>query len=160
MRIPVVYTTGKFKYHEADPVPGTSRYYLPEPRDIEINGVNFSVSWGFLEDENSSNIVSYDEILNHNVSKERRTFHQNDILLLDICVYDYGGDIDIDLLNDGTYQEKSINGIRGIFKNESATTSAGPVKNTHPRYYFNYAKDGKIVMIQCDKLNTINEIVS
>ena len=83
-----------------------------------------------------------------------------DILLLDICVYDYGENIDINLLNDGTYQYKSINGVEGIFKNETATTSSGFVKNTHPRYYFNYVKDGKIVMIQCDKLNTIDEIVS
>ena len=149
-----------FMYHGGDPVPGSSKYHLPEPRDVEINGVNFSVSWGFLEDKNSSNIASYDNILNHKVLKERRTFHQNDILLLDICVYDYGENIDINLLNDGTYQYKSINGVEGIFKNETATTSSGFVKNTHPRYYFNYVKDGKIVMIQCDKLNTIGEIVS
>lgn len=149
-----------FMYCDGDPVPGSSKYHLPEPRVVEINGVNFSVSWGFLEDKNSSNMVSYDKILNHKVLKERRTFHQNDILLLDICVYDYGENIDINLLNDGTFQEKSINGIDGIFKNETVTTSSGLVKNTHQRYYFNYAKDGKIVMIQCDKLNTICEIVS
>ena len=63
-------------------------------------------------------------------------------------------------LNDGTYHDKSINGVKGIFRNETVTTSSGLVKNTHQRYYFNYAKDGKIVMIQCDKLNTIGEIVS
>ena len=112
-----------FMYHGGDPVPGSSKYHLPEPRNVEINGVNFSVSWGFLEDENSSNISYYDEILNHNVLKEQRTFHQNDILLLDICVYDYGEDIDINLLNDGTYHDKSINGVKGIFRNETVTTS-------------------------------------
>ena len=149
-----------FMYHGGDPVPGSSKYHLPEPRNVEIIGVNFSVSWGFLEDENSSNISYYDEILNHKVLKEQRTFHQNDILLLDICVYDYGEDIDINLLNDGTYHDKSINGVKGIFRNETVTTFSGLVKNTHQRYYFNYAKDGKIVMIQCDKLNTIGEIVS
>ena len=149
-----------FMYHGGDPVPGSSKYHLPEPRNVEINGVNFSVSWGFLEDENSSNISYYDEILNHKVLKEQRTFHQNDILLLDICVYDYGEDIDINLLNDGTYHDKSINGVKGIFRNETVTTSSGMVKNTHQRYYFNYAKDGKIVMMQCDKLNTIGEIIS
>lgn len=149
-----------FMYHGGDPVPGSSKYHLPEPRNVEINGVNFSVSWGFSEDKNSSNVTSYDKILNHKVLKEQRTFHQNDILLLDICVYDYGENIDINLLNDGTFQDKSINGVDGIFKNETVTTSSGLVKNTHQRYYFNYAKDGKIVMIQCDKLNTIGEIIA
>jgi hypothetical protein len=79
---------------------------------------------------------------------------------LDIEVWDLGEDIDIGLLNDGTYHEKSIKGVKGIFKNESVTTSTGFVKNTHPRYYFDYVKDGKIVMIQCDKLDMIEEIIS
>ena len=35
-----------FMYHGGDPVPGSSKYHLPEPRNVEINGVNFSVSWG------------------------------------------------------------------------------------------------------------------
>lgn len=149
-----------FMYHEEDPVPYTSRYHLPEPRVIEINGVNFTISWGFLEDANSSDAIYGDEILNHTVTMQKRTFHQNEILLLDIEVWDLGEDIDISLLNDGTYGVKSINGVNGIFKNESVTTSAGFVENTHPRYYFDYVMDGKIVMIQCDKLDTIEEIVS
>lgn len=149
-----------FMYHDEDPVPSSSRYHLPEPRVIEINGVNFTVSWGFLEDANSSDVMYGDEILNHTVTKQKRTFHQNDILLLDIEVWDLGEDIDIGLLNDGTYHEKSIKGVKGIFKNESVTTSTGFVKNTHPRYYFDYVKDGKIVMIQCDKLDMIEEIIS
>ena len=70
-----------------------------------------------------------------------------------------GENVDINLLNDGSFQEKTINGVQGIFKNESATESSGLVKNTHPRYYFDYVVDGKIVMVQCDKLNVINEIV-
>lgn len=149
-----------FMYHEGDPIPSSSRYHLPEPRVIEINGVNFTVSWGFLEDENSSDVLYGDVIMNHTVTKEKRTFHQNDILLLDIEVWDLGETIDISLLNDGTYREKSINGVDGIFKNESVTTSAGLVENSHQRYYFDYIKDGKIVMIQCDKLDTINDLVS
>lgn len=149
-----------FMYQHADPVPSADRFHLPEPRVIEINGVNFTVSWGFLEDENSSDVTYYGEVLNHSIIKQQRTFHQNDLLLLDISVYDVGEDIDINLFNDGTYHPKSINGVEGIFKNESVTVQSGFVKNTHQRYYFDYVKDGKIVMIQCDKLDTINQIVS
>lgn len=148
-----------FMYYEASPTPSLDRFHLDEPRDININGIDFPVSWGFLEDENSSDLRSESEILNHKAIKEQRTFHQNDILLLDITVYDLGENIDVNLLNDGSYQEKTINGVRGIFKNESASESSGLVENTHPRYYFDYAVDGKIVMIQCDKLDMIYEIV-
>jgi hypothetical protein len=66
----------------------------------------------------------------------------------------------LDDLNDGSWQYKSINGVDGIFKNESVTTSTGVIKNTHPRYYFDYMKNGKLVMIECDKLSIIEEIVS
>lgn len=146
-----------------NPVPGGNKFHLPEPRDVEVNGVNFSVSWGFLEDENSSNDIREDIILNHNATKAKRTFHQNDILLLDIAVYDCNENPftshDLEKLNDGSYEIKSINGIEGIFKNESAETHLGFVKNTHQRYYFTYVKNDKLVMIQCDKLNMINEIV-
>ena len=153
-----------FMYSIADPVIHEgSKYTLPEPRDIDINGITFPISWGFTEDRNSSNQSYTEEILNSTVIKEERTFHQNDILLLDIEVYDFQGNIDSDdlnLLNDGTYENKTINGIKGLLKNESVETYSGPVKSEHPRYYFNYLKDGKLVMIQCDKLNTIDKIVS
>ncbi len=142
-----------------DPSHSSSRYHLPEPRVIDINGVNFTVSWGFLEDENSSDSTHQTEILNRSVVMQQRTFHQNNLLLLDIAVYDFGENIDVNLLNDGTYRTESINGVNGIFKNESVTVSVGLVKNTHTRYYFDYSKDGKIVMIKCDKLDTINQIV-
>lgn len=149
-----------FMYYEASPTPSLDRFHLDEPRDININGIDFLVSWGFLEDENSSDQRYAAEILNHNAVKEQRTFHQNEILLLDITVYDLNENIDINLLNDGSFQEKTINGVHGILKNESATESSGLVKNTHTRYYFDYVKDGKIVMIQCDNLNMISEIIS
>lgn len=146
-------------YYHASPTPSLDRFHLDDPRDININGIDFPISWGFLEDENSSDLRYDAEILNHKAIKEQRTFHQNDILLLNITVYDLGENVDINLLNDGSYHEKTINGVQGIFKNESATESSGLVKNTHPRYYFDYVVDGKIVMIQCDKLDIINEIV-
>lgn len=146
-----------------NPVPGGNKFHLPEPRDVEVNGVNFTISWGFLEDENSSDATCDDRILNHDATKAQRTFHQNDILLLDIAVYDgnenpFTSD-DLDKLNDGSYELRSINGIDGIFKNESVETHSGFVKNNHQRYHFTYIKNGKLVMIQCDKLNTIDEIV-
>lgn len=101
--------------------------------------------------------------LNHNSTKEERTFHQNDILLLDIQVFNFKGSNitfdDLNNLNDGSYGNTSINGIDGIFKTESVETYSGPVKNVHQRYYFNYVKDNKLIMIQCDNLRTINEIV-
>ena len=147
-------------YNQGSPIPSSDRFHLPEPRTFDINGINFTVSWGFLEDENSSDITYSDEILNHTITKQQRTFHQNDILLLDIAVYDIGEKIDVDLLNDGTYQSKTINGVEGVFKNESVTSWAGPVKNTHQRYYFDYVKGEKVVMIKCDKLDVLNRIVS
>lgn len=147
-------------YPLGDPVPGGTKYHLPEPRDVDINGITFKISWGFLEDENSTGACHAEKLLNRSVVKGERTFHQNDILLLDIIVYDFGEDVDISLFNDGTYVEKSINGVDGIFKNESTTTSSGFVKNTHPRYFFNYSKDGKVIMIQCDKLEMIGDIVT
>lgn len=149
-----------FMYEQADPVPSADRFHLPEPRVIDINGVNFTVSWGFLEDENSSDRTYSSVVSNHNITKQQRTFHQNDILLLDITVYDVGEALDINLFNDGTYHPKSINGVDGIFKNESVTAKTGFVKNTHQRYFFDYAKGEKIVIIKCDKLDTLNQIVS
>ena len=155
-----------YGYCISDPVfhEGGSKFSLPQPRDIEINGINFTVSWGFIEDENSSSLKYDDTILNRKATVEERTLHQNDFLLLDIQVYDFGNDSisfdDLNGLNDGSYEVKSINCVDGIFKNESVETSVGFVKNTHPRYYFDYVKDGKLVMIQCDKMYTIEEIVS
>lgn len=149
-----------FMYEHADPVPSADRFHLPEPRVIDINGVNFTVSWGFQEDKNSSDMTYSSVVLNHNITKQQRIFHQNDILLLNITVYDVGEALDISLFNDGTYHAKSINGVDGIFKNESVTVQTGPVKNTHQRYYFDYAKGENIVMIQCDKLDALNQIVS
>ncbi|WP_298522349.1 hypothetical protein [uncultured Methanobrevibacter sp.] len=152
-----------FSFHAGSPVPGGNKFHLPEPREIDVNGVNFTISWGFLEDSNSSDNVTSDVLFNHEATKGERTFHQNDILLLAITVYDFNGyDVtydDLELLNDGSYVDKSIKGIDGIFKNESVETHTGFVKNNHQRYYFNYIKDGRIVMIQCDKLSTIDEIV-
>ena len=151
-------------YCSVDPVPYGGKRSLPQPRDIEINGINFTVSWGFLEDENSSGLKHACTILNRNATVEEWTLHQNDFLLLDIQVYDFGNDSisldDLNGLNNESYESKSINGVDGIFKNESTETSLGFVKNTHPRYYFDYIKDGKLVMIQCDKMYTIEEIVS
>ena len=83
---------------------------------------------------------------------------------MDIIVYDFNGTNftynDLNDLNDGSYENKSINGVDGIFKTESVETYSGIVKNIHLRYYFNYIKDNKLVMIQCDKLNSVNEIVN
>lgn len=152
-----------FAYESADPVPGGGKCNLPEPREVDINEIPFNISWGFIEDKNSSSIRYDDKILNYNVTKEERTFHQNDILLLDIQVYDFKGNYfdsnDLNNINDGSYENKKINGIDGLFKNESVETYSGPVKNNHLRYYFNYVKDDKLIMIQCDKLQTLNEIV-
>ena len=152
-----------FSYYSGDPVPGGDRFHLPEPRDVEINGIPFTISWGFIEDENSSNFRQVSEILNHNATKEERMFHQNDILLLGIQVFNFKGSNitfdDLSNLNDGSYENISVNGIDGIFKTESVETYSGFVKNNHQRYYFNYVKDNKLIMIQCDKLGTINEIV-
>ncbi len=152
-----------FSYYSENPVPGGDRFHLPEPREVDINGIPFTISWRFIEDENSSNFREVTKILNHYSTKEERTFHQNDILLLDIQVFNFKGSNitfdDLSNLNDGSYENISINGIDGIFKNESVKTYSGPVKNIHQRYYFNYVKDNKLIMIQCDDLRTINEIV-
>ena len=94
------------------------------------------------------------------MNKSQKSFKQNEILLLDIAVFKLDGGIDLNDLNDGTYENKSINVVEGIFKSDEATTSAGLVKNSHPRYYFNYLKGDKLVMIQCDNLRTIEEMVS
>ena len=66
-------------YCIADPVPGASRFHLPEPRDVDINGITFKISWGFIEDKNSSSNRYVEKILNYDATKEERTFHQNDI---------------------------------------------------------------------------------
>jgi hypothetical protein len=148
-----------FMYVHESPVPGGSRFHLPEPRDVEVGGINFTVSWGFIEDEEPlENEIA--NVSNHQVLKSQRTFHQNDILLLSIAVCEFNENLSLDDLNDGSWQYKSINGVDGIFKNESVTTSTGVIKNTHPRYYFDYMKNGKLVMIECDKLSIIEEIVS
>ena len=69
-------------------------------------------------------------------------------------------DIDLNDLNDGTYTNKSINGVDGIFKSSEVTTSTGFVKNSHPRYYFNYIEDNNLVMVQCDNLKTLEGMFS
>lgn len=45
----------------------------------------------------------------------------------------------------------------GKFKAGEATTYAGLVKNSHPRYYFNYFEDDKLVMVQCDNLRILRK---
>lgn len=79
---------------------------------------------------------------------------------MDIAVLKLDNSIDLNDLNDGTYENKSITGIECIFKTGEDTTSAGLVKNSHPRYYFNYFEDDKLVMVQCDNLRTIEEMDS
>ena len=153
-----------FSFAHENPVPGGNKFHLPEPRDVDVNGVTFKISWGFLEDGNSSDIKQESKILNYTATKEERTFHQNDILLLSITVYDFNASQftsdDLSKLNDGNYEFKTINNVDGIFKNESVETHAGFVKNNHLRYYFDYVKDNKLVMIKCDKLSMIDEIVN
>lgn len=149
-----------FSYIKADPTTYDGRFNPPKPRDIEINGITFSVRGGFLEDKDSYSAIYADTFLNHSVTKEERTFHQNDILLLYIKVYDFkDANFTLNDLNNESYEIKSINGIEGFFKTEDIETHSGFVKNNHPRYYFNYVKDNKIVMIQCDVMNVLNELV-
>ena len=152
-----------FSYIMADPVPWNGTYHPPKPRDININGITFSVPGGFIEDGNSFDSIYNDTFLNYTVTKEERSFHQNDILLLDIKVYDFKGEnftlYDLNKLNGSSYEIKSINGVEGIFKTEQAESYSGVVKNNHPRYYFNYIKDNELVMIQCDVINVLNELV-
>lgn len=144
-------------------LPLGSKSHPPKPKDLDINGIAFSVPWGFIEDKDSYDSIYKDTFLNHSVTKEERTFHQNDILLLDIKVYDskdknFTFD-ELKRLNDSSYEIKSINGIEGIFKTEQVEINSGVVKNNHSRYYFNYIKDNRLVMIQCDVINTLNELV-
>lgn len=152
-----------FAYAHENPVPGGNKYHLPEPRDVDVNGVTFKISWGFLEDSNSSDASHDDTILNYSATVVERTFHQNDILLLSIKAYDFRGNDftsdDLNRLNDGSFEDKTINGVEGIFKTEPVENYSGFVKNNHLRYYFDYVKDNKLVMIQCDKLDTLDKIV-
>ena len=53
-----------FMYYQASPTPSLDRFHLDGPRDININGIDFPISWGFLEDENSSDLRCDAEILN------------------------------------------------------------------------------------------------
>ncbi|WP_407422384.1 hypothetical protein [Methanobrevibacter sp.] len=149
-----------FSYIKADPNSYNGKYEPPNPRDIEINGITFSVPGGFMEDRDSYSAIYEDTFSNHSVTKEERTFHQNDILILYIKVYDLkDANFTLNDLNDGSYEIKSINGIEGFFKTEEVETHSGFVKNNHPRYYFNYVKDNRIVMIQCDVMNVLNQLV-
>ena len=147
----------------SDPANWNSKHETPKPKDININGITFSIPKGFIEDKDSYSAIYEDIFLNHSVRKEERSFHQNDIFLLAINVYDFKDENvtfdDLNKLNDGFYEVKSINGIEGIFKTEDVEAHSGFVKNNHPRYYFNYIKDNKIVMIQCDVENVLNELV-
>ena len=144
-------------------LPVGGKTHLPEPKSIDINGITFSIPWGFIEDKDSYDSIYKDTFLNHTVTKEERTFHQNDILLLDIKVYDFKDKNftfdELNKLNDGSYDLKSINGIEGIFKTEPVEINSAVVKNNHQRYYFNYIKDNKLVMIQCDVINTLYDLV-
>ena len=136
------------------------KFQTPAPKTVEIGGLNFTFAAGYFEDNDSQEINLANNVVAHVVNKSQKSFKQNEILLLDIAVLKLDGKIDLNDLNDGTYENKSINGVEGIFKSGEATTSAGWVKNSHPRYYFNYLKDDNLVMIQCDNLRTIEEMVS
>ena len=136
------------------------KFQTPAPKTLEIGGINFTFAVGYFEDNASQEINLPDKVSVHVLNKSQKSFKQNEILLLDIAVLKLDGKIDLNDLNDGTYENKSINGVEGIFKSGEATTSAGWVKNSHPRYYFNYLKDDNLVMIQCDNLRTIEEMVS
>ena len=136
------------------------KFQTPAPKTLEIGGINFTFAVGYFEDNASQEINLPDKVSVHVLNKSQKSFKQNEILLLDIAVFKLDGGIDLNDLNDGTYENKSINGVAGIFKSDEATTSAGLVKNSHPRYYFNYLKGDKLVMIQCDNLRTIEEMLS
>lgn len=138
------------------PVPFGSRFHLADPRDVEVGPINFTVSWGFLEDYNESK-VTRQTISNHDVLKYEKTFHQNDLLLLSISVFESDGRIDLDDIDDGSWQKKSINGVDGLYKTEPV--NYGTWNKTFPRYCFSYMKEDMLVMIKCDKMSIIEEIV-
>lgn len=138
------------------PVPYGSKYHLAQPRDVDVGGLNFTVSWGFLEDDNETEI-SQSEISNHKVIKYEKTFHQNNLLLLSISVFESDDRIDLDDINDGSWQQKSINGVDGLFKTEPV--NYGTWNKTFDRYCFSYMKEGRIIMLECDKMNIIAEII-
>jgi len=139
---------------------GGSKYQTPSPKNVEIGKINFTVTAGFFEDDNLQKIDLPDSISNHVVNKSQKSFRQNEILLLDIAVFKLDDNINLNDLNDGTFENKSINGVEGIFKSSEVTTSSGFVKNSHLRYYFNYIKDNNLVMVQCDNLRTIEGMFS
>ena len=139
---------------------GGSKYQTPSPKNMEVGNINFTVTAGFFEDDNSQKINLPDSISSHVVNRHQKSFRQNEILLLDIAVFELDDDIDLNDLNDGTYTNKSINGVDGIFKSSEVTTSTGFVKNSHPRYYFNYIEDNNLVMVQCDNLKTLEGMFS
>ena len=139
---------------------GGSKYQTPSPKNVRIGNINFTVTAGFFEDDNYQKIDLPDSVSGHVVDKHQKSFRQNDILLLDIAVFELDGSIDLNDLDDGTFAKKSINGVEGLFKTSKVTTSTGLVKNSHPRYYFNYIKDNNLVMVQCDSLKTIEGMLS
>ncbi len=139
---------------------GGSKYQTPSPKNVKIGNINFTVTAGFFEDDNHQKIDLPDSVSGHVVDKHQKSFRQNDILLLDIAVFELDGHIDLKDLNDGTFTKKSINDVEGIFKTSEVTTSTGIVENSHPRYYFNYIKDNNLVMVQCDSLKTIEGMLS
>lgn len=138
------------------PIPYGDRFHLADPREVEVGPVNFTVSWEFLEDDNRTE-SSQTTIANHQAVKYEKTFHQNDMLLLSISVYEFNESFELNDFNDGSWQDKSINGINGIYKTTSV--NYGAWNKTFPRYHFDYVKDDKLISIECDKLDTIEEIV-
>lgn len=139
---------------------GVSKFSTPDPKTVEIGGINFTIAVGYLSDDNLQQISIPDSVSSHVLKKSQQSFRQNEILLLDIAVLELDKSISLDEVNDGSYRVKSINGIEGLFKSEEVSTSAGFVKNSHSRYYFNYIEDNKLVMIQCDNLRSIENMLS
>lgn len=138
---------------------GGSRYQTPSPKTVEVGNINFTVPAGYFENDNPQKINLPDNISNKIINKYQKSFKQNEILLLDITVFELEDNIDLNILNDGTFTHKTIYGIDGIFKSSEVTTSASFVKNTHLRYYFNYIDGDKLVMIQCDNLKTLENMI-
>lgn len=139
---------------------GGSKYQTPAPKIMEVGKLNFTVPAGYFEEDNPEKINLSQSISKHVINSHQKSFKQNDLLLLDIAVFELDDNIDLNALNDGTFANKSIHGVEGIFKSSKATTQTGFVENSHSRYYFNYIVDNKLVMIQCDNLKVIEGMIS
>lgn len=70
---------------------GGSKYQTPSPKNVEVGNINFTVTAGFFEDDNSQKINLPDSISSHVVNKHQKSFRQNEILLLDIAVFELDG---------------------------------------------------------------------